>query len=84
MSLHDVDFNTAARRGLLNAHLWTLVGHEPTWASEDSERLTLLGERYGDICAAFLRGHTDIDGEVQKLVATGLAWLDARAREAAR
>ena len=83
-SLTGPDFNTAARRSLLNAHLWQLVDHEPAWATADDERLALLCERIGDVAGAYLRGHTDIEGEIQKVAATALAWLDALGQERAR
>ena len=79
-----IDFNTAARRSVLNAHLWQMVDHEPSWASEDDQRLALLCERVGDVAAAYNRGHTDLEGELQQVASTALAWLEARMREAAR
>lgn len=79
-----IDFNQASRRAVLNGHLWALVDHEPSWAAEDDQRLALLCERVGDVAAAYNRGHTDIEGELHKVAATALAWLDKLGREATR
>lgn len=79
-----IDFNQAARRSLLNAHLWTLVEHEPAWSTLDDQRLALLCERVGEVAAAYNRGHTDIEGELHRVAATALAWLDMLGRERAR
>lgn len=81
--LRAVDTDLAQRAALTN-HLFALMEHEPAWASSDGERLFLLTERLGDVAAAFNRGHTDIDAEMQKVAATALSWLMARERERAR
>jgi hypothetical protein len=76
--------NDMARRGMLLASIGQLADHQPPLVDADDLRLALLSERVGEVGAAYWRGHTDIEGELQKVAATALAWLEAIQRDRAR
>lgn len=73
-----------ARRSILLAQFGALADVEPPLVDSDDLRLALLTERCGEVASAYWRGHTDIEGELQKVAATALAWLEAILRERAR
>jgi hypothetical protein len=76
--------NDMARRGILLAAIGSLVDNEPGWADTDDMRSALLQSRTGDVAHAYLCAHVDIEGELMKVAATALAWLEAIQRERAR
>jgi hypothetical protein len=80
----ELSTNDVNRRVAVHTAADSLVPHEPKWAQSDGDRLALLMERVGDVAAAYGRAHTDIDGEVLKVIATAQAWAEARLRDKAR
>jgi hypothetical protein len=76
--------NDVARRVMLQQTVAAMLPHEPTVVESDADRLALLIDRVGDVGAAYLHAHTDIDGELLRVWATVQAWLETRVREAAR
>jgi hypothetical protein len=76
--------NDTSRRAMLLAAIGSLVDDEPGWANTDDMRSNLLSSRTGDVAHAYLCAHTDIEGELMKVAATALAWLEAIQRERAR
>jgi hypothetical protein len=73
-----------ARRSILLASIGQLADHEPPLVDSDDLRLALLTERVGEVGAAYWRAHTDIEGELQRVAATALAWLETIERQRAR
>lgn len=73
------DINEYSRRAMLNAALWSLVGTERD--EPDHDRIVTLGDRFGDVCAAWRFGHKDIDGELLQLAATALAMVASHSRD---
>jgi hypothetical protein len=70
------------RRALINGAAWSLAGHEPADVHTDADRLARLVEQVGDVAAAYLHGHTDLDGELLRVAAVAVAWVDQRNAEA--
>lgn len=52
---------------------WPVVG-------DDAARIVRLTELCGDVAAAIARGHTDVAGELTKLLAATTIWLEALAQ----
>lgn len=73
-----------ARRAAIQHAVTARLDAEPPSVTTDAERLALAQARLGEIADAFLWGHTDIDNQVLRLMATLQSWAEARAREAAR
>lgn len=73
-----------ARRVAIQQAVTDKLDAEPPTVQSDGDRLHLAQVRLGEISDAFLWGHTDIDNQVLRLMATLQSWAEARAREAAR
>ena len=72
------DIHRNARRNMLNAAVWSLVDTERV--EPDHDRLITLGARLGEVCDAWRFGHRDLDGELLKLAATALAFVETQRR----
>jgi hypothetical protein len=76
--------NDLARRQMLFAAVGQLIDTEPPLVDADDLRLALLTERVGEVGACYWRAHRDLEGELQKVMATAGAWLEAIERGRAR
>jgi hypothetical protein len=69
---------------MLQASIGQLADAQPPLVDSDDLRLALLTERVGDVGAAYWRGATAIEDELQLVAATVLAWLESIERDRAR